>query len=169
MAVLDLDDIDLKLISFLQEDCKVPLSKLGEQVGLTAPSVMERVRKLEQAGVIRGYHALVDARKVGLDITAFVGVSINYPKNIGVFEQSVVEEPGVLECHHVTGAHTLLLKVRAKNTEALEHLISRIRSFEGAERTETMVVLSTRIERIELPLEVTPSAPAPPRKRRAKT
>ena len=96
MAVLDLDDIDLKLISFLQEDCKVPLSKLGEQVGLTAPSVMERVRKLEQAGVIRGYHALVDARKVGLDITAFVGVSINYPKNIGVFEQSVVEEPGVL-------------------------------------------------------------------------
>src|SRR5687768_8779498 len=152
-----LDDIDRQLLIELQSNCKTPLQKLGEKVGLSAPSVMERVRKLEQAGVITGYHALVNAKKVGLDITAFVGVSINYPKNIANFEKGLAGVRGILESHHVTGGSTLLLKVRAKNTDGLERLISHIRAIDGVERTETMVVLSTRTERPEQPNEVDPS------------
>jgi Lrp/AsnC family leucine-responsive transcriptional regulator len=120
--------------------------------GLSAPSVMERVRKLENAGIIKGYHALLDARKVGLDISAFIGVSISNPQLLAAFEEWVDSIPQVLECHHVTGGHTLLLKVKTQNTEDLEQLISRIRSMEGVASTETMVVLSTHTERVEIAL-----------------
>ncbi len=165
----DLDDLDVRIVAALQDDCKTPLARIGEQVGLSAPSVMERIRRLEQQGVLRGYHADVDARKVGLDITAFVGVSINFPKGIDRFERTVNPIPQVLECHHVTGGPTLLLKVKVKNTAALEELISRIRIIEGVERTETMVVLSTSTERsrvhLELPL---PDDVRPRRGRRRK-
>lgn len=165
----DLDSIDLALLRELQADAKMSLNRLGERVGLSAPSVMERVRKLEQAGVITGYHAQVDARRVGLDIAAFIGVSINAPPAIREFEGWVQGEPEVLECHHVTGAHTLLLKVKAHNTEALEQLISRIRSISGVERTETMVVLSTHTERTAVSLgsgEEAPEQDQSPKRRR---
>ena len=74
-----LDGIDRQLLDELQTDCKRSLKEIGAAVGLSAPSVMERVRKLENAEVIRGYHALLDARKLGLDISAFIGVSISDP------------------------------------------------------------------------------------------
>lgn len=149
-----LDDIDVRIAATLQADCKTPLARIGEAVGLSAPSVMERIRKLEQAGVIRGYHADIDAKKVGLDITASVGVSIHFPKGIDRFETTVEPMPQVLECHQVTGSPTLLLKVKVRNTAALEELISSIRVIEGVERTGTMVVLSTSTERSQVHLEV---------------
>ena len=160
-----LDAIDTRLLQELQADAKISLKNVGERVGLSAPAVMERLRKMEQAGVILGYHAQVDARKVGLDVAAFIGVAIGDPKHLRAFEAFVDEEPQILECHHVTGGHTLLLKVKARNTAALEKLISNIRALEGIDGTETMVILSTRTERIPLPLEV-PDADPPRRRRR---
>ena len=147
-----LDEIDRQLLDELQRDCKRSLKEIGAAVGLSAPSVMERVRKLESAGIIRGYHALLDARRIGLDISAFIGVSIGGPQLLSAFEQWVDSVPQVMECHHVTGGHTLLLKVKTQNTEDLERLISRIRSIEGVASTETMVVLSTHTERAEIAL-----------------
>lgn len=146
----ELDEIDLGILSLLQENCRISLAKIGEQVGLSAPSVIERVKKLEDGGLIRGYHALLDAKRLGMDVTAFIGVSINHPRSISRFESEVGTIDDVLECHHVTGGYTLLLKVKTLNTSSLENLISRIRSIEGVERTETMVVLSTHVERTQL-------------------
>ena len=143
----ELDAIDLQIISLLQEHGRIPLVKLGEQVGLSAPSVNERVKKLEDGGVIIGYHATVDATRLGKDVTAFIGVSISHPKTISLFEETVALLDDVLECHHVTGQHTLMMKVKTENTSSLERLISAIRSIEGVARTETMVVLSTHTER----------------------
>jgi Lrp/AsnC family leucine-responsive transcriptional regulator len=156
-----LDDIDVRLIHELQRDGKASLTHLGELVGMSAPSVMERVRKLEQAGVIRGYAALVDARAVGLDVTAFVGVSVAHPRHIETFERQIMPMAEVLECHHITGFHTLLLKVKVANTAALEKLITAIRALDGVERTETMVVLSTRAERVAVALPSPAAAPEP--------
>ena len=159
-----LDGIDRQLLDELQTDCKRSLKEIGAAVGLSAPSVMERVRKLESAGIIKGYHALLDARKVGLDISAFIGVSISNPQLLSAFEERVDSIPQVLECHHITGGHTLLLKVKTQNTEDLEQLISRIRSMEGVASTETMVVLSTHTERVEIALP--PDEPASDARRR---
>lgn len=149
----ELDATDLQILDLLQENCKRPLAFIGEKVGLSAPAVMERVHKMEEAGVIQGYVALVDARLLGMDVTAFIGVSVAHPKMIGAFEREVANIDAVLECHHVTGAHTLLLKVRTENTESLEDLIDRIRSVEGVTRTETNVVLSTQTERTRIALD----------------
>ena len=151
-----LDQIDLQLVSELQKDAKASLLQLGNYVGMSAPSVMERVRKLEQRGVITGYSADVNAKMLGLDITAFIGVSINYPGKIEAFKNWVANEPRVMECHHITGGATLLVKIKCRNTSALEELISIMRSDLGAERTETMVVLSTSEERTTIPIADAP-------------
>ena len=146
-----LDETDRRILAELQEDCKAPLAHVGKRVGLSAPSVMERIRKLEEAGIIRGYHAVLNSRKVGLDVTAFIGVSTS-PTGIELLEEQIARFDEVLECHHVTGGYTMLLKVKTQNTETLEQLISRIRLIEGATRTETLVVLSTSLERTQLPM-----------------
>lgn len=147
-----LDPIDLQILGLLQENCKLQLARIGERVGLSAPSVIERIKKLEESGLIVGYRAIVDARRLGKDVTAFVGVSVSDPRRIDAFESEVAHLEEVLECHHVTGQHTFLLKVKTTNTSTLEQLIRAIRSIEGVDRTETMVVLSTHMERTQVAL-----------------
>ena len=148
----DLDSIDRALLGHLMDDCKQSLASLGEKVRLSPPSVLERVRKLEEAGVVRGYHAEVSPKAVGLDIGSFIGVGIDHPRSIPGFEKHIAAMPEVLECHHVTGRHTLMLKVRTADTDSLHQLISRLRELPGVARTETMVVLATQIERSRLAL-----------------
>jgi Lrp/AsnC family leucine-responsive transcriptional regulator len=160
-----LDATDLAILDLLQRNCKQPLAEIGKQVGLTAPSVVERIHKLEEAGVIVGYVALLEARAVGKDVTAFIGVSISHPRAFESFEKEVEQAADVLECHHVTGQHTLMLKVKTESTETLEALIDRIRAIEGVTRTETMVVLSTHTERTCVSLDIE-EAPQPRRSRR---
>jgi Lrp/AsnC family leucine-responsive transcriptional regulator len=160
-----LDDTDIRILGLLQEDCRTPLARIGEQVGLSAPAVLERIKKLEAAGVIVGYHAIVDSRRVGLDVTAFIGVVTSDPDSIGDFERQVTELEDVLECHHVTGAFTFLVKIKTASTSTLERLIARIRSLDGVARTETTVVLSTHIERVQLPLHAHDTSSPPPSRR----
>lgn len=143
----DLDQIDIQILALLQAHCKMPLAKIGQRVGLSAPAVIERIKKLEESGVITGYTAMLDTRKLGCDITAFIGVLTSHPRSIHDVEEQIESRPEVLECHHVTGAYTLLLKVKTTNTTTLEELISHLRSIEGVARTETMIVLSTHTER----------------------
>jgi Lrp/AsnC family leucine-responsive transcriptional regulator len=149
----EFDATDRAILELLQEDCKQPLAAIGQKVGLKAPAVVERIHKLEEAGAITGYVALLDARRLGKDVTAFIGVSTDHPRAIGGLERQVVAIADVLECHHVTGVHTLMLKVKTHDTETLEDLIESIRSLSGVARTETMVVLSTHTERLRVDLK----------------
>lgn len=165
---LELDSIDLQILQTLQQDCKIPLARIGDLVGLSAPSVIDRIKKLEHGGVIRGYHAELDGKQIGLDVTAFIGVLVEHPAGVEEFEMKVASLEGVLECHHVTGQHTLLLKVKTSDTSTLEGLIRQVRAIPGVARTETMVVLSTHTERAQLPLGARLEAcrqPAQPRRR----
>ena len=162
---IGLDGVDREILEALQANCRISMSKLGEKVGLSAPSVVERVRRLENEGFIKGYHAMLDASRLGIDITAFIGVSVNTPVAIDGFELQVSEVNDVLECYHVTGEHSLLLKIRTRNTDSLEHLIRRLRSIPGVTRTQTSVVLSTPVERSRLSLER--ETPRTPRSRRS--
>jgi Lrp/AsnC family leucine-responsive transcriptional regulator len=145
--IVELDAIDRGLLEGLQDNCKQSLAVLGEKVGLSAPSVVERIHKLEEAGVILGYAAQLDARRAGKDVTAFIGVSTDHPAAIRSVGRAVGLIDEVLECHHITGSHTLMLKLKTRSTETLEGLIDRIRGLDGVTRTETMVVLSTHAER----------------------
>jgi Lrp/AsnC family leucine-responsive transcriptional regulator len=148
-----LDQIDLKILYILQNNGRARLADIAEDVELSAPAVMERVKKLEAGGVITGYQALLDARKVGKDITAFIGVSIGHQRDIDQFASQMLRYPDVLECHHVTGDESFILKVKSANTGSLEKLLAEIRSVEGVTRTVTKVVLSTAKESQTLELD----------------
>ncbi len=165
--IAEFDATDRAILELLQENCKQPMAAIGQKVGLSAPSVVERIHKLEEAGVVTGYMALVDARRLGKDVTAFIGVCTDQPRAIANLEQQVTGIGDVQECHHVTGAHTLMLKVKAENTEALERLIERVRALEGVNRTETMVVLSTHLERPRIGLDSSDEFIARPSRRNA--
>lgn len=166
-APLELDDVDRVLLDAVQHDARQSLAELGAKVGLSAPSVLERMRKLEEAGVVTGHHAHLDARRLGLDIGAFIGVGIDHPKRIVAFENAVAAIPAVLECHHVTGRHTLMLKIRTEDTASLHQLISTLRELPGVARTETMMVLATQMERTTVPIPRGDVDPARAKRRRS--
>lgn len=141
-----LDDVDVKILSILQVYGRRHLAEIGKEVELSPPAVMERIKKLEARGVIKGYHAILDAKKVGKDITAFIGVSISHQRYIESFSSLMAERDEILECHHVTGDESFILKVKTADTTSLEKLLAEIRSMEGVSRTVTRVVLSSSKE-----------------------
>lgn len=151
-SAVELDTISVRLLQLLQEDCKTPLATLGGHVGLSAASVVERIRKLEDAGIIEAYAAKLDARKLGKDITAFVGVSTAHASQTEAIESRIAEDGDVLEVHHVTGAYTFMVKVKTENTATLEAVLHRLVAIDGVTHTETMVALSTHTERWKVPI-----------------
>ncbi len=122
------------------------MADIAGEVELSAPAVMERVKKLEAGGGIKGYQALLDSKKVGKDVTAFIGVSVGNHGDIDKFAAQMLQHHDVLECHHVTGDESFILKVKSANTGSLEKLLGEIRSVEGVTRTVTKIVLSTAKE-----------------------
>lgn len=148
-----IDQIDLKILSILQNSGRAKLAEIAEQVELSPPAIMERVKKLEASGVIKSYQAVLDGKKVGKDITAFIGVSIGNQRDIDNFANRMMRYPDVLECHHVTGDESFIVKVKSANTGSLEKLLGEIRSVEGVTRTVTKVVLSTAKESQTLELD----------------
>jgi len=148
-----LDEIDLKLLSVLQTSGRTKRNELAEQVNLTLPTISERLRKLEEIGLIRSYHAVLEPRKVGLEVTAFIFVvaesSKYYPK---IIENAQAHEE-ILECHAITGEGSHLLKVRTQSTATLEKLLSQIQAWPGVISTRTSVVLSSPKETTILPLK----------------
>jgi len=139
-----MDTIDYKLIDLLQEDARMTQSDLASAVGLSQPAVAERMRKLEQEGIILGYVARIDGRSLGKDIIAFIGVTVEHPKYNSAFGKKILEIPDVLECHKVTGEDSYLLKVVTENTQSLDRLISdQLRTLPGVQRTQTTIVMSS--------------------------
>lgn len=148
-----MDTIDLKILDILQREGRASHSDIAKQVGLSAPSVGERVKKLESAGIIRKYVALLDPNKVNRQITAIIAVSLDKPIHAKAFLQRIQELEDVLECYHVTGEMDYLLKVRTRSTSALEALISNdLRPLDGVVSTRTSVILSSNKEETRLGL-----------------
>jgi Lrp/AsnC family leucine-responsive transcriptional regulator len=143
----ELDQIDRKLLSLLQEDDRLALAELGKRLGIAASTINDRIRRLVGQGVITGFHAQLDPEKLGLELLAFMLVGWSDPKVEVAFLKKIRASDQVLECHHVTGAWNYLLKVRLRNTKELESFLSgTIKAVRGVERTETMITLSTAKE-----------------------
>ena len=138
-----LDDIDIKILKALQEKGRTKRNQLAEQVGLSVPSVSERLNKLEERGIIEGYYAKVNKQSFGLDIMAYILVVMDSSKHYKSLISHVAKMPQILECHSVLGEGSHLLKVVVRNTEALEKLLSEIQTWPGVTATKTTFVLST--------------------------
>ncbi len=151
-----LDALDSKALQYLMLQGRMTWSELAGLLGLSAPAVADRVRRLEERSVIRGYAALVEPEAVGCELTAFIAVTLARPEHRQPFWQRLQELPQVQECHHVAGDDDYLLKVRCRNTRDLERLISeRLKDLSGVVRTRTTIVLSTLKETPALPLPAT--------------
>ena len=155
-----MDPIDDQILDLLQRDARTTQQELARKVGLSQPSVADRIRKLEEAGVITGYVARVNPRKLGKDITAFIGVGIEHPKFFESFAKKVLGNPEVLECHRVVGQDSYLLKVRTANTESLDRLlVGELRTIAGVTRTHTTIVLASVKEELHITASRKEAAP----------
>lgn len=142
-----MDAIDLRILDLLQQDGRMSQAEIAKTVGLSAPSVGERIKKLEQKRIIRRYACILEPEAVGRKITAFIAIRLDKPIHAQAFLNRIRELPDVLECHHVTGDMDYLLKVRTRSTSTLEALISNdLRPLDGVVRTRTSVVLSAQKE-----------------------
>jgi Lrp/AsnC family transcriptional regulator, leucine-responsive regulatory protein len=147
-----LDDVDRVLVSALRADARTSWAELGRLVGMSAPSVRERVERLEQTGVITGYHAAIAPVALGLGVAALVGVHQSDAVEQEEVAAALAELPEIEECWVVAGDESFFVKVRVADVDALEHTLARLRRIPGVARTRTTVVLSTRWEnRVPLP------------------
>lgn len=137
-----MDVTDYRIIDILQKDGRVSMKDLGKLVGLTSPAVSERVKRLEESGVIQGYKAIVNPDALGRVIKAFIHISLPSEKYKD-FLDNLNEDSRIVECHHITGDDCLLLKVIVKDMYELENVIDSIKSI-GT--TKTSVILSTPIQ-----------------------
>ena len=140
-----LDRRDLDILAALQDDARATYADVGRRVGLSPSSVHDRVRKLEQTGVIRGYRAVVDTEALGLSVTALVAITPLDPTQPDDLPERVSGFPEVEDCLSVAGDSNYVLKVRTRTTSDLEDLIRRLRE-KGGVQTRTTVVLSIPFE-----------------------
>lgn len=138
-----LDATDVHILDLLQRDGRIKRKDVAEAVGLSLPSASERMRKLEERGVVTGYHATLDAKRLGVDVTAFVRVSVDGSEHYAAFIAAVTGLDAVQELHSITGEGSHLLKLRVRDTSALEQTLGQLQALPGVRGTQTSIVLST--------------------------
>ena len=149
-----LDAIDRRILLELQADGRMTNVELARRAGISAPPCLRRVRRLEEAGVIRGYHADSDPQKLGWEITFFAVVGLDSQKDavLGGFEQLVATWPEVRECHMIRGGGDFLLKLVARDTSHENHLTQRLTGLATVSRVQTLQTIRTSRSLAGVPL-----------------
>jgi DNA-binding Lrp family transcriptional regulator len=145
-----IDEKDRRILELLQEDSSQPIKTIASDnmVNLAIPTVHERIKKLEENGVIKKYTVVLDDKKLGKDITTFILITQDYKEydpNV-IVSKEVANMKGVLEVFHLAGDEDLLIKVKTENISTLEELIIKINRLRGVGRTRTIIVLRTEKE-----------------------
>jgi len=152
---LKLDELDKKILRILQENAKITNAQLSIDIGLSPAPTLERVKKLENSGLIQSYHAELDTEMLGLGVQMFVQVSLkgHNKKNIDLFLDEIQVIPEVIECHHVTGSGDFLLKVISQDISSYQKLmLESVSEIEVVDNMQSMVILSTFKDSKVLPL-----------------
>lgn len=139
-----LDTIDLNILKVLDGNSRATVSEISKRVGLSVPATSERLKKLEESGVIDTYGVRINRRKLNFRLMAIVFVNIDHSLNIENFRKHVIGFPEVLECHHMAGEYDYMLKVLLEDTEELESFISKkLKAIKGVQKSNTLISLST--------------------------
>ncbi len=148
----DLDHLDFQILEHFTQNARVTWTELSAKLNLSAPAITERVRKLEERGVIKGYTVLLEPELLGCGLLAFVAVQIPDSKSRKTFLERVKAMPEVLECHHMSGDDDYWLKVRCEGTKALEKIITQdFKSISSGIKTRTSIALSSFKDSPSLP------------------
>jgi Lrp/AsnC family leucine-responsive transcriptional regulator len=143
---IKLDGTDRKILDILQSNSNITNAQLAQEIGLSPAPTLERVKKLEQSGIIKSYHALLDHASVGLGVSTFVMVSLkgHNKENIDRFMNSISAIPEIVECHHVTGQADFILKIICADIPAYQKLmLEKVSNIEVVDNMQSMVILST--------------------------
>ena len=138
-----MDEIDVKILKSLKANARENASVISDHVGMSVSAVIERIRKLENSGLICRHTTIIDNKKAGKDVTAFMFVTLEHPKYIDRFTAFVRENREILECHYITGDSDFILKIVTDTTQTLERLLNDVKSVNGVMGTRTIVNLST--------------------------
>lgn len=150
-----IDEIDAKILNILQHDGRTSNADLARQVGLAPSAVLERVRKLEERGVLRGFTALIDHTALGLGLLAFILVRSSDPTGTDHVAKLIAKAPEVLEVHNVAGDDCFVVKVRARDTKDLSRILKkRFGTIKAIRSTRTIIVLDTIKESTVIPVSV---------------
>ncbi len=147
-----LDDLDIKILNILQENGRTKRSQIADDIGMSIPSISERLHKLEERNIIQGYFAKVNRKNFGYDIMVFILINMESSKHFKTLISKVEKIPEILECHSILGDASHILKVIVKNSESLERLLGDIQSWPGVINTKTYFILSTIKETNKIPL-----------------
>jgi len=137
------DKKDIRILEILEVDGRSTASDIAKKVDLSIPAVGERIKKLTEKGLIKQFSAILDHKQIGLDLTAFVFIISEHSDHYNEFVEKAKETKTILECHSITGGGSHILKVRVKNSQALEDFLYEIQNWPGVSRTQSNVVLST--------------------------
>jgi Lrp/AsnC family transcriptional regulator, leucine-responsive regulatory protein len=151
-----LDEVDLQILALLQAEGRRTSAEIAKRVGLSPPPVLQRIRALEKSGHIRGYHALLDAEKMGFKLTALatVTLALHQEQPIEGFRKAVQKIPEVLECYNVSGEFDFLLKIVVRDMPAYEALVrERLSRIKGVAQIRTSFVLGVAKCSTQLPIE----------------
>lgn len=147
MTKITLDATDRKILKFLIKNARTPFLEIARECGISGAAIHQRIRKLDEAGVIRGSRLIVDPRMLGFGVCAFIGISLESPKNLSVTQAALMEIPEIVECHFVTGSYSLFVKLYCLDNDHLMQVISTIQSIPGISSTETKVSLREAFQR----------------------
>jgi Lrp/AsnC family transcriptional regulator for asnA, asnC and gidA len=143
---MELDETDRAILRILQEDARTPFSEVARRIDMSSATVHDRVNRMEESGVIEGYHAAVDPKAIGYGVSAFVGLRVEQGREEDALER-LREIDGVCEIHLTTGEWDVILKVVAADTDSLRELMfESVAEMEGFSRSQTMIILGTDYE-----------------------
>jgi Lrp/AsnC family leucine-responsive transcriptional regulator len=160
-AELDIDELDLRLLDALQHNARSTFAELAALVGLKPPAVHDRVKRLERVGYVRSYAARLDARRLGIELVAFVSAFTTPDVDYDRFTAAMAALPEVAEIHSVAGEESFVIKVLTRSTNHLDEFLGRLKALPGMARTKTTIVLSTVHDRPGIALDELVAA-APP-------
>lgn len=142
-----MDEIDVKILRILGENARCTISEIGARISMSVPAVSDRLKKLENAGMIEQYTVILNSAKLKKDLTAFMLIGIERSRAFSDFLTVVEEMDDILDCYYIAGDYDYMLKVVTENTTTLESLLNKIKSIKGVQKTKTVLVLSTKKKR----------------------
>jgi Lrp/AsnC family transcriptional regulator, regulator for asnA, asnC and gidA len=144
---LDIDNVDLKIISLLNDDAKTPYTEIAKKVFVSSGTVHVRMRKLEEMGIVKSATLNIDFSKLGYDISAFLGI---YLEKSSLYDNVIIKLTGipeVINAYYTTGNYSIFAKIICKDTNHLRDVLNKIQKVDGIDRTETLIVLEESINR----------------------
>ena len=137
-----LDEIDKKIINILKINARESASSIAESINLSIPATSDRIKKLEDSKIIKGYYAEIDSRKIGLNLSALITIISESSSNYGKIIKFANQSEELVECYATTGRGSHILIIETENTESLEKVLRKIQSWPNVIRTETQIILS---------------------------